>query len=1014
LRAYERICSSAFCLFFIGGSMQDKNLRCRLRRSILALSACLGLFQSANGAVNEIVMNGSHHIEIQLDGLSSSESFRKDQRDFTKLQLLGAETYAGKLFKVGNPDLPVMRFITSSYPQVETSPSMSSLQSLKNLPSPVLPPRIKTKDVEAQWVFDEASYQQNDYYPSDLYSVEEMPSIRGQQRYMVTIHPARWNRVTNEIRLQLNWRISWEDVPVTDEASGFAFVVGRDFQSDLNLRTYMDHKRSLGYQVHQINMSDQLTTADQVRAELQNIYNNSETGLRHVLIVGDIEHVPSHRSSIIAGVTDHYYAAIDTDDYMSDIGGPDVSVGRLSAGDSNQLETIISKHMRYENGAFQNEQWLESIAFIATDDRYQVAEASHNYAIETYTKNRQYKGIFPAANQQGGDQLYAITHSVSDQKVHEAMDLGRTIINYSGHGSKTSWAGPNVSQANVRAMTDRDALPFVISNACITADFRVSESFGETWQRHDAGSIVFWGSMDSSYWDEDDILERAMYDRIFAQNQLRFDDVTTYALEAVWRHYGGAGKSKYYWETYHILGDASQYLRSMKPSEVSIEASEVIALGSDRLEVTVMDARSQPIANIQVGATAPSGLMLSAITDERGLAEFTLAENLNMPETISFRASTPNGRLAQSESRVVPMDTPFITIEKLMPQGRDEQTLQPRESTQLDLVLKNVGRRSTSGVSIAATVIAGAATLTASHAEAGALGASSTSEVMSSIALSVSESAQPFEMITLRLDWSTSEGQSGRSFQSFTVKRAAFLVESVVIEGAEGAARGRESSFEVTIKNIGNMAFNQLILTPSSDHPCVAAISGQGVVDGLQRGAQATVDGFTVIVSQSCPNGTVMPIKIQGTYDGLMGELRQVDQNSLIAGMLITGGSSENFDVAVPDNAAGVEATLNIERAVQIIDIGVSVEIEHTYIGDLSVDLVSPEGQVISLHQRAGSGADNLIKIYGMNGESVPELSQLLQTEGQGTWTLRVEDHASSDLGRILGFGVEIKGYWAD
>jgi hypothetical protein len=994
--------------------MQDKNLRCRVRRSILALSVCLGLFQSANGAVNEIVMNGEHHIEVQLDGLSSSESFRKDQRDFTKLQLLGAETYSGKLFKVGYPDLPVMRFITTSYPQVETSPSMSSVQSLKSLPSPVLPPRLKTRDVEAQWVFNEASYQQNDYYPSDLYSVEEMPSVRGQQRYMVTIHPARWNQVTNEIRLQLNWRISWEDVPVTDGASGFAFVVGRDFQNDANLLSYMDQKRRLGYQVHQINMSDQLTTPDQVRAELQNIYHNSETGLRHVLLVGDVEQVPSHRSTIISGVTDHYYAAIDTEDYMSDIGGPDVSVGRLSARDASQLETIISKHMRYESGAFQNEQWLESIAFIATDDRYQVAEASHNYAIETYTKSRQYKGIFPAANQQGGDQLYAITHSVSDQKVHEAMDLGRTIINYSGHGSTTSWAGPNVSQANVRAMTDRDALPFVISNACITADFRVSESFGETWQRHDAGSIVFWGSMDSSFWDEDDILERAMYDQIFGQNQLRFEDVTTYALEAVWRHYGGAGKSKYYWETYHILGDASQYLRSIKPGEVSIASPEVIALGSDRLEVTVMDARSQPIANVQVGATAPSGLRLSAVTDERGLAEFTLAENLNMPETISFHTSTPNGRLAQSESRVVAMDTPFITIERLMPQGRNEQTLQPRENTQLDLVLKNVGRQATSGVSVDATVIAGAATLSSSHIETGALGSSSTTEVMSSLALSVSESAEAFEIVTVRLDWSTAEGQSGRSFQSFTVKRAAFMVESVVIEGAEGAARGRESSFQVAIKNIGNMPFTQLTLTPRSDHPCVAAITGQGVVDGLQRGAQTWVDGFTVSVSESCPNGTVMPIEIEGTYDGLTGELRQADQNSLVAGMLITDGSTENFDMAVPDNAAGVEATLNIARAVQITDIGISVNIEHTYIGDLTVDLVSPAGQVISLHQRAGSGTDNIVKTYGMSGQTLPELSQLSQTAGQGTWTLRVADHASSDLGRILEFGVAIKGYWAD
>jgi hypothetical protein len=67
--------------------------------------------------------------------------------------------------------------------------------------------------------------------------------------------------------------------------------------------------------------------------------------------------------------------------------------------------------------------------------------------------------------------------------------------------------------------------------------------------------------MDSSYWDEDDILERRMFDGIFTQKKLNFGEITDHALSEVWKHYGGKNRSAYYWETYHVFGDPSINLR---------------------------------------------------------------------------------------------------------------------------------------------------------------------------------------------------------------------------------------------------------------------------------------------------------------------------------------------------------------------------------------------------------------------------------------------------------------------
>ena len=64
----------------------------------------------------------------------------------------------------------------------------------------------------------------------------------------------------------------------------------------------------------------------------------------------------------------------------------------------------------------------------------------------------------------------------------------------------------------------------------------------------------------------------------------------------------------------------------------------------------------------------------------------------------------------------------------------------------------------------------------------------------------------------------------------------------------------------------------------------------------------------------------------------------------------------------------------------------------HTYIGDLVVTLVAPDGSTYVLHNRTGSGTDNINQTYTVN----------LSTEVRnGTWKLRVQDAAAQDTGKI-------------
>ncbi|THA41877.1 S8 family serine peptidase [Streptomyces sp. A1547] len=102
----------------------------------------------------------------------------------------------------------------------------------------------------------------------------------------------------------------------------------------------------------------------------------------------------------------------------------------------------------------------------------------------------------------------------------------------------------------------------------------------------------------------------------------------------------------------------------------------------------------------------------------------------------------------------------------------------------------------------------------------------------------------------------------------------------------------------------------------------------------------------------------------------------------------IGDNSTVESPITVTGVAGNAPATLKVD-----------VNIVHTYIGDLKVDLVAPDGSIYTLHNRTGAGTDNINQQYTVNASS---------EVANGTWKLRVNDNASGDTGFIdtwsLGF----------
>lgn len=120
--------------------------------------------------------------------------------------------------------------------------------------------------------------------------------------------------------------------------------------------------------------------------------------------------------------------------------------------------------------------------------------------------------------------------------------------------------------------------------------------------------------------------------------------------------------------------------------------------------------------------------------------------------------------------------------------------------------------------------------------------------------------------------------------------------------------------------------------------------------------------------------------------------------------------AASNVPVAILDRQTA-SSTLSFPGTFEIDDVRVTVDIAHTYKNDLRVDVVSPGGTAVALHNRTGGSADNVIGTFGTGGLAPFEpLSRLDGESSQGTWSLKVNDGVPTNTGTIRNWSIEVCG----
>ena len=109
---------------------------------------------------------------------------------------------------------------------------------------------------------------------------------------------------------------------------------------------------------------------------------------------------------------------------------------------------------------------------------------------------------------------------------------------------------------------------------------------------------------------------------------------------------------------------------------------------------------------------------------------------------------------------------------------------------------------------------------------------------------------------------------------------------------------------------------------------------------------------------------------------------------------------SNTTDVSIPDAWSAVTSTITLSNCGRNASSSakISVDIKHTYRGDLVIDLISPTGAVINLKSASiWDGADNVVTTYTKN---------LSAHTADGSWKLRVRDVYRGDTGYIDSWSI--------
>ncbi len=374
------------------------------------------------------------------------------------------------------------------------------------------------------WLFDEKIYQSSDVHPT-IDAQLDRPFISGPIRGQAMRLPVvRWQAANNLLTVieEAQFRVKRlaagpnprlrPDPPMTGlfdmaagrmvnsggpllrdnpfvEAGRLLIIADDDFLDEIQPLADWHHK--VGYPTLVTPTSVSGSTAAQIHSYIQSVYDQPG-GLAWIILVGDNPQIPT-----LTGVNSQHspcdpcYTKLEGSDNR-----PDAAISRISAQNGAQVTAQVNKILSYERYPDEGSAgaWYQKGFGIGSDDTGGTGLADWE-RIELLRQDL----LDPAYTFTEFDQIYHSSATAS--QVTTAVNQGRSLGAYIGHGWDGGWVTTGFDTGDANALTNGEMLPVIWSVACNNGEFPVNECFAEAWLRNDAGGAVsFEGGTTTESW----------------------------------------------------------------------------------------------------------------------------------------------------------------------------------------------------------------------------------------------------------------------------------------------------------------------------------------------------------------------------------------------------------------------------------------------------------------------------------------------------------------------------------
>lgn len=362
------------------------------------------------------------------------------------------------------------------------------------------------------------------------------------------------------VQLETNRRKAAAQTALTSQEDNRAYLIVTTNKFLNAVNKFAKWKRIKGFRVS-IESRNQWSDTTAVKNVITQHY--LQDSIQYLLIVGDIEYVPSYiRNNRHVHCTDLYYGCMGgADDHT-----PDICRGRISVKTNAEAEIVFNKIIKYEKNPVTDNDFYNwglhcayfqdetVVAFDTLTNEIIYKQRSDGYEDRRFTlTSEEIRNYMTAKKQKYIERVYAATYNVpphywnngdfsfgeeipaelrsNDFNWHgTANDINDYINNrsfyvlYRGHGSETSWSSIPYSNGNISLLSHQDYYPVVFSITCKTGKFNYTggNCFAETFLKKSGGGCVgIFAATESSLSGYNDILVERMFDSVWPDTILR-------------------------------------------------------------------------------------------------------------------------------------------------------------------------------------------------------------------------------------------------------------------------------------------------------------------------------------------------------------------------------------------------------------------------------------------------------------------------------------------------------------